>query len=46
MIFSCCAVIFALHRQAMLLSVEEDEARLLGVPFLLYLIIKPGRETR
>ena len=28
----CCAVIFALHRQAMLLSVEEDEARLLGVP--------------
>lgn len=32
MIFSCCAVIFALHRQAMLLSVEEDEARLLGVP--------------
>ena len=32
MIFSCCAVIFALHRQAMLLSIEEDEARLLGVP--------------
>ena len=32
MVISCCAVIFALHRQAMLLSVEEDEARLLGVP--------------
>ena len=32
MAISCCAVIFALHRQAMLLSVEEDEARLLGVP--------------
>lgn len=32
MVFACCAVIFALHRQAMLLSVEEDEARLLGVP--------------
>ena len=31
MVISCCAVIFALHRQAMLLSVE-DEARLLGVP--------------
>ena len=31
MAISCCAVIFALHRQAMLLSVEEDEARLLGV---------------
>ena len=32
MVIFCCAVIFALHRQAMLLSVEEDEARLLGVP--------------
>ena len=32
MVISCCAVIFALNRQAMLLSVEEDEARLLGVP--------------
>ena len=32
MVISCCAVIFVLHRQAMLLSVEEDEARLLGVP--------------
>ena len=29
---SLAGVIFALHRQAMLLSVEEDEARLLGVP--------------
>ena len=31
-VFVCCAVIFTLHRQALLLSVEEDEARLLGVP--------------
>ena len=27
----CCAAIFALHRQALLLSIEEGEARLLGV---------------
>lgn len=31
-IFVCCAVIFALHRQTLLLSVDEDEAKLLGVP--------------
>ena len=30
-IFVCCAAIFALYHQALLLSVEEDEARLLGV---------------
>lgn len=27
----CCAAIFALHRQALLLSIEEGEARMLGV---------------
>jgi len=27
----CCTAIFALHRQALLLSIEEGEARLLGV---------------
>ena len=93
----CCAAIFALHRQALLLSIEEGEARLLaphsarllaghnrrsacllsgllgsalllaadtlaktaastelpvsiftsllGVPFLLYLILRPGRDA-
>ena len=85
----CCAAIFALHRQALLLSIEEGEARLLaghnrrsacllsgllgsalllaadtlaktaastelpvsiftsllGVPFLLYLILQPGRDA-
>ena len=85
----CCAAIFALHRQALLLSIEEGEARLLaghnrrsacllsgllgsalllaadtlaktaastelpvsiftsllGVPFLLYLILWPGRDA-
>ena len=31
----CCAAIFALHRQALLLSIEEGEARLLGVTGLI-----------